>query len=125
MKVKNIIGEKYEVIKIISNNESAIVGECINKNLNNLWIIKFIPKKYINRSNEIENMLKINSCAIPKIIDCFTENEGVYYIMDYVKGLTIDEYFFVYKYDINKIIKFMYDTCEVLKRCTSFKYNTW
>lgn len=115
MKVNKIVGDKYKVVSIISNNESGIVGECINKKLNNLWIVKFIPKKYIERSNEIENMLKINSCSIPKIIDCFIEDEGNYYIMDYIKGRTIDEYFFVYKYDINKIIKLMNDTCEALK----------
>lgn len=115
MKVNDIINNKYEIASIISDTSKATVGKCINRYLNNEWIIKFVPSKSSIISSEVENMLKFNHRSIPKIIDLVNDAEGYYFIMTEIKGHTICDYVKVFKYTLSDVIVWMTELIEVLK----------
>lgn len=115
MKINDVIGNKYEVTNIITDTEDSSVGKCINKYLNNEWIIKFVPLSACTISNEVENMLKFNHKSIPKIVDVIKEEKGYYYVMNNIKGHTIGDYTKIFKYDLSDIKKWAIELVEVLK----------
>ena len=115
MKANDVIGNKYEVISIITDSDIGIVGVCVNKYLNNKWIIKYVPNSSLKISNEVDNMLKLNHKNIPQIIDVIKTSEGCFYVMSLIDGHTISEYSKIYKYVIADVVKWMIETAEVLK----------
>lgn len=115
MIVGDIINNKYEVISIITKNEFNSIGICLNKYLENKWIIKYVTNKYLSNSNEIESLLKFNHKGIPKIIDVIKSENGQYFVMENITGYTIIEYIKIYKYSDRDILRWMLNMIEVLK----------
>lgn len=59
--------------------------------LGNQWIVKFIPNQIGRLANE-ENILKLlNHISLPKIIDIFRDDKGVYLIESFVEGVSLDK----------------------------------
>ena len=58
--------------------------------LGNQWIVKFISNHNVQLLNE-ENILKLlNHISLPKIIDIFKDDKGVYLVESYIEGVTLD-----------------------------------
>ena len=59
--------------------------------LGNQWIVKFISNKNGALANE-ENILKLlNHISLPKIIDIFHDEKGVYIVQSYIEGVSLDK----------------------------------
>ena len=59
--------------------------------LGNQWIVKFISNKNGELANE-ENILKLlNHISLPKIIDIFRDDKGVYIVQSYIEGVSLDK----------------------------------
>ena len=59
--------------------------------LGNQWIVKFISNKTGKLANE-ENILKLlNHISLPKIIDIFRDDKGVYLVESFIEGVTLDK----------------------------------
>lgn len=94
--------------KTINFNASALEGRYILKSeihrggmsrifladsakLGNQWIVKFISNQTGKLANE-ENILKLlNHISLPKIIDIFRDDKGVYLVESFVEGVALDE----------------------------------
>ena len=58
--------------------------------LGNQWIVKFIPKKSGILANE-ENILKLlNHNSLPRIIDIFNDDKGIYIVQSYIEGASLN-----------------------------------
>ena len=58
--------------------------------LGNRWIVKYISHKNGALANE-ENILKqLNHISLPKIVDIFHDDSGVYLVENYIEGVTLD-----------------------------------
>ena len=59
--------------------------------LGNQWIVKFISNKNGELANE-ENILKLlNHISLPKIIDIFRDDKGVYLVESFIEGVSLDK----------------------------------
>jgi len=59
--------------------------------LGNQWIVKFISNQTGELTNE-ENILKLlNHISLPKIIDIFHDDKGVYLVESYIEGVSLDK----------------------------------
>ena len=59
--------------------------------LGNQWIVKFISNKHGALANE-ENILKLlNHISLPKIIDIFRDDRGIYIVESYIEGISLDK----------------------------------
>jgi len=90
MKVNDII-KHYQVYSILHKKEENISGICRDKILGHDRFIKYIPKKA--KRNEVDNLLELDHRRIPKIIDIVEYDHGTYFLMEYIRGMSVDEYF--------------------------------
>ena len=59
--------------------------------LGNQWIVKFISNRNGMLANE-ENILKLlNHISLPKIIDIFHDDKGVYIVQSFIEGVSLDK----------------------------------
>lgn len=101
---------KDEQSERIPFDDSALEGRYVLKNeiygggmsrvflaestkLGNQWIVKFISNQTGELANE-ENILKLlNHISLPKIIDIFHDEKGVYLVESYIEGVSLDTVF--------------------------------
>ena len=59
--------------------------------LGNQWIVKFISNKNGVLANE-ENILKLlNHMSLPRIVDIFRDDKGIYIVESYIEGVSLDK----------------------------------
>ena len=88
--------------------------------LGNQWIIKYISNQNVQLLNE-ENILKLlNHISLPKIIDIFKDDKGVYLVESFIEGVTLDN---VLKSDymINQVI--VQDWAEQLAQTLNYLHT--
>lgn len=109
-KEETIIGGRYEYIRPLGKGGNGSVFLCYDIKLHKEWAVKklCISKGTDQRSEAIANnrkqkeeapellseleALKTVSCNVfPRIVDVIQENENIYLVMDYVKGITLKE----------------------------------
>lgn len=62
-----------------------------NMKLGNRWIVKFISNQNGGLANE-ENILKLlNHISLPKIVDIFHDDKGVYLVESFIEGVSLDK----------------------------------
>jgi serine/threonine protein kinase len=62
-----------------------------NAKLGNKWIVKFISNRTGELANE-ENILKLlNHISLPKIIDIFQDDKGIYLVESFIEGMSLDK----------------------------------
>lgn len=95
-----VLGEKYEVIKIIHTSGMANVYMVEDENLNKQWCLKEIIKSEAGR-NEIEyrslikeaNIMKsLSHSSIPRIVSIDTEGDSIFIVMDFVDGISVKDW---------------------------------
>lgn len=90
MELNQIIAGKYEISEIIKRTHEKVIAKCIHHSLHNNWLIKYVVKQ--DHLNELEALLELEVYHIPKIIDYYQSAKGTYYIMEYIPGMTMEDY---------------------------------
>lgn len=94
-RVGTVIDGKYEVLKKIGEGGMSIVYLAMDKRLNKQWAIKEIKPKneQVKRTSKAEAdlMKRLDHPALPRIVDIIDEPEGIFVIMDYVEGDSLDK----------------------------------
>ncbi len=80
---------KYEIIEIYRKSANSTTGICMDRKLQKELFIKYIP---FSQKYEIDHLLMMDTSRVPSIIDVIEDEEGIYYIMNYIKGVNIIEY---------------------------------
>jgi len=91
MEIDQIIGNKYQVVDLIKNKADCSVGVCIHIFLKNKWLVKYEPVVANEPPLGLKLMLDLEIRGVPKVIDVFYEDGGCYYMMDYIRGMTLKE----------------------------------
>lgn len=111
MKIGDLIGDKYEVVEIIGQNNHVTTAKCLNIYLGNEWLVKHCMKK----NSEYDYLITLNHNRVPKVIDYIKRNEGYYYIMTSIPGITLDEYMKVKPIKFSLVIKWLLELIEILE----------
>jgi len=98
--IGTIIDNKYELKKNISKGGMSVVYLAINIHLGNRWAIKEIRK--VNQQNssifinsliaEANVMKNLDHLAFPRIVDIIDTEEYLYLVMDYIEGMTLEQF---------------------------------
>lgn len=91
MEVKEIIGSKYQVIEVLKDTDHCQVGVCINVYLKNKWLIKHVALVDQQAPRGLEILLALEIRGVPRVIDVIYTKGGCYYIMEYIRGVTLLE----------------------------------
>ena len=60
--------------------------------LGNRWIVKFVSNQNGTLANE-ENILKLlNHISLPRIVDIFRDEKGIYIVESYIEGMSLDRF---------------------------------
>lgn len=93
-----MIGNKYEILKLIGQGGMSKVYLAMDKRLNKPWAIKEISKKGGGEHSEIivnsllteVNMIKrLDHPSIPRIVDIIEDDAKIYVVMDFIEGKTL------------------------------------
>ncbi|MDR2711510.1 MAG: serine/threonine protein kinase [Clostridiales bacterium] len=58
--------------------------------LENLWVVKFIPKQSGQLENEKNSLKLLNHISLPKIVDIFEDDNGAYIVESFIEGVSLD-----------------------------------
>jgi serine/threonine protein kinase len=83
--------ERYILRQEIHGGGMSRVFLADSAKLGNQWIVKFISNQSGELANE-ENILKLlNHISLPKIIDIFRDDKGVYLVESFIEGASLDK----------------------------------
>jgi len=85
-----VIANNYTIEREIGGGAMSRTFIVRNKKLGNQWFLKYISTKHGSLANE-ENILKLlNHPSLPKIIDVYRHENGVYLIVTLVDGIPLN-----------------------------------
>jgi len=82
MEVNQKIG-KYGITEVVTD----CTGYCRDLQHGTEWFFKYIG----TRTKELDYLKLLDHCRIPRIVDVLYEEDGLYYVMDQIKGITLQE----------------------------------
>lgn len=94
LKPGKIINNKYLVLEKLGKGGMGQVYLCKSLSVGNLWAVKYIPYSSYNISyTGIEESIlkKLNHIYLPRIVDVFYEQGGVYIVESYIEGVPLDK----------------------------------
>lgn len=87
----SILEGKYIIEREIYGGGMSRIFLVTHTKLGNQWILKYIDKKSGSLTNE-ENILKLlNHISLPKIIDIFHDDKGIYIVQSFIEGISLDK----------------------------------
>ena len=120
-KMKQILCNKYEVLKIIAEGGLGVVYLVKDLHLNKLAAVKVSKnpgnvkeREFVFR--EMEVLKELSHPALPGIIDYFEERENSCLVMEYVEGITMEQYLRKFgKVEVSLAVKWAIELAEVLQ----------
>lgn len=96
--IGKIIDGKYEILKQIGRGGFCTTYLAIDTRVNVVWAMKLFDKTMRDINSELReqilkeaNMMKmIDHTAVPKVVDIIEDNTGIFIVMDYIEGETLD-----------------------------------
>lgn len=82
---------KYIIENEISGGGMSKVYLARHTKLGNKWIIKYIDNKNSFLANEEHILKRLNHINLPKIVDIFHDNDGIYIVETYIEGVSLDK----------------------------------
>lgn len=119
--MKTILCNKYEVLKPIAEGGMGTVYLVKDLHLNRLAAVKASknPEMGGRRENAHKEMLvlkRLSHPALPQITDFFEENGNIYLVMEYVDGITLEQYLRKFtKVETEKAVRWAVELTEVLE----------
>ena len=87
----NAIAGAYTIEREIAGGAMSRTFQVRSLKLGNPWFMKFIPRQYGGLANEVNILKYLNHVSLPRIIDVFHREEGVYLIETLVEGVPLDK----------------------------------
>lgn len=84
-----LIHGNYQVEKLLGEGGMGRVYLCLNLKLGNYWAVKHIPRGCYGNyplDLEAEILKRLNHVYLPKIIDRFEDETGIYIVESYIEG---------------------------------------
>lgn len=118
--MKQILSNKYEVLKPVAEGGMGIVYLVKDLHLNKLAAVKVSknPGSLQEREivlQEMEVLKGLSHPALPGIIDFFEEGGNICLVMEYVEGITLEQYLRKFiRVELSKAVKWAVELTEVL-----------
>lgn len=87
-----MLGENYEIKKEIGKGGSGTVYKAVNRRLGCYVAIKEFHSEDKYSEREIELLKELKHPALPNIMDYVEEQDRKYLIMEYIEGMTLENY---------------------------------
>ncbi len=114
----DVLNEKYRVEKLLGRGGTGSVYLCTNIELGNRWAVKHIPSDRINDKtmSEIEIMKKLYHISLPRIVDVFRDEQGLYIVESNIEGTSLDKLLQRHgSFAVAKVIDWSLELCDILK----------
>ncbi|HOJ12389.1 MAG TPA: protein kinase [Clostridiales bacterium] len=125
--VKELLGGRYRLVKILGRGGMSTVFLAENINLGTFWAVKKISKNVdVTKELPVESNIlkKLNHPALPRIIDIIENEDNIYIVQDFIEGTSLDkEIEKSGKFTETKVIEWAKQICDVLIYLHSFKPN--
>jgi serine/threonine protein kinase len=124
MKIGDILNEKYRVEKPLGKGGTGSVYLCTNIELGNRWALKHIPKDKINdiTMSEIEILKRLYHLNLPRIVDVFRDEQGLYIVESNIEGTTLDRLLKKHgSFEPDKVIDWFLELCDILEYLHSIR----
>ncbi len=119
--VREVLGAKYDIEKVIGTGGMGNVYLAKDLTNNETLAIKVLHKEYCSEASllarfirEAELLKKVSNPNVVKVLDAGSNSELTYYAMEYVPGVTLEDYLKNDDFPIEKLPKFMVKMCEAL-----------
>lgn len=117
--MKKILYHKYEVLRPIAEGGMGSVYLVKDLHLNKLAAVKVSKKKLQGidgtMMKEREVLKQLSHQALPQIIDFFEEGGECYLVMEYVEGITLEQYLRKFgRVEVDRAVKWAVELSEVL-----------
>lgn len=119
--MKQILCNKYEVLKTIAEGGLGVVYLVKDLHLNKLAAVKVGKNPGNEREREFafrerEVLKELSHPALPGIIDYFEERENSFLVMEYVEGITLEQYLRKFgTVEVSLAVKWTIELAEVLQ----------
>lgn len=119
--MKQILCNKYEVLKVIAEGGMGIVYLVKDLHLNRLAAVKVSKNPESRKARafamrEMEVLKELKHPALPGIIDFFEERENSCLVMEYVDGITLEQYLRKFgRVEVSLAVKWAVELTEVLQ----------
>lgn len=93
MKAIDVLNETYEIIEEIGSGGGGVVYHAIHKRLQTDVVVKRIKDEMIGKvqsRREADVLKKLKHPYLPRVYDFLETDEGIYTVMDYIKGKNLD-----------------------------------
>ena len=87
----SVLAGNYTIDKEIHGGGMSRVFLATHNKLGNKWIIKFISHGNGQLANEAEILKKLNHMSLPRIIDIYQDDKGIYIVESYIEGVSLDK----------------------------------
>lgn len=124
MEIGNILNEKYRIEKLLGKGGTGYVYLCTNIELGNKWAVKHIPEAKVNDKtmSEIEILKRLYHLSLPRIVDVFRDEHGLYIVESHIEGITLDRLLKQYgSFGLDKVIDWFLELCDILKYLHSIR----
>ena len=119
MEKGRIIGGKYRILKVLGRGGGGVVYLAEDLRVGTVWAVKragrtgFGGKARGFREGEI--LKELSHPAFPRMVDCLEEEDGVFLVMDYIRGRNLEEWLREHgPFDGKTIWKWAVELCEAL-----------
>ena len=97
MKVGEVLGGRYELLKQIGRGGSGTVYLAMDMNLRKNWALKALEKTGTAKDDvtkavlmsELDMLKKLSHPNLPRIVDAFENEEAFFVVMDFIEGKTL------------------------------------
>jgi len=92
--VKELLGGRYRLVKILGRGGMSTVFLAENINLGTFWAVKKISKNVdVTKELPVESNIlkKLNHPALPRIIDIIENEDNIYIVQDFIEGTSLDK----------------------------------
>lgn len=124
---KVLLDGRYRILGLLGQGGMSRVYLAENIKLGTLWAIKKINKKSdikIDLLAEPNMLKKLRHPALPRIFDIVEDEDSLYIICDYIKGVSLDKKLKEEgKFSENVVIEWAIQICDVLIYLHDFKPN--
>ena len=112
-----IVKSRYRIERLLGSGGMGKVYLCTNLDLGNKWALKHIKLDGLTNVSlsEAEILKKVNHILLPKIVDFFYDESGIYIVQTYIEGVSLDKKLLYFgSIDEEKALDWILQLCDVL-----------
>ena len=117
MQIGSTLNEKYRIDRFIGKGGTGYVYLCTNIELGNKWAVKHIPSDNINdiTMSEIEILKNLYYPSLPRIVDVFRNERGIYIVESNIEGIPLDILLKRHgSFGLDKVTDWFMELCDIL-----------